>query len=95
MGIIHDTPTFVGTDSFSNALVASSWGTSTRSRHFVRLYYTVLQRVKEGEVAIGHIPDKEMPVDCLTKFVGKAKLKSSFDYMTNQLAWAARASANA
>ena len=55
------------------------------------LYYAVIQRVLEGDVIIGHIPDKEMPVDFFTKFVSKEKKAASIEYLTNQRAWAARA----
>lgn len=66
-GIKLNGPTFVGTDNISNALVGSGEGSATRSRHFLRRYYTFMQRVKAGECTLKHIPDAENPADFLTK----------------------------
>ena len=83
-------PVFIGTDNFSNALVASTWGTARTARHFIRRYYTTLQRVKAGLVRVGHVPDKENPADFLTKWVSAAKFKMSIAYVANRAAWRAR-----
>ena len=84
MGILPQGPTFIGTDNLSNALVASDQGTASRSRHFLRRYYAFLQRVKAGEVAIGHVPDADNPADFLTKWLPAPKFNRSIEYVTNQ-----------
>ena len=76
--------TFVGTDNMSNALVAGGTGSSQRSRHFLRRYYTFLQRVGAGDIVVGHVADKENPADFLTKWLTGAKLEASIDYLTNR-----------
>ena len=68
MGDPQDQPSFLGTDNFANALIASNEGNATRSRHFLRRYYVLLQRVKAGDNVIGHVPDTENPSDFLTKW---------------------------
>ena len=70
----------------SNALIASGLGSAQRSRHFLRRYYCLLQRVQAGDVVVGHVADKENPSDFLTKWVDKAKFAMSLDYVTNRKA---------
>jgi len=76
-------PILVGTDNFSNALVASTWGSASRSRHFYRRYYALIQHVKDGDVIIGYVADAHNPADFLTKWVKKDKLNLSIAYLTN------------
>ena len=81
-------PSFCGTDNLANALVGSAWGTAKGSKHFLRLYWTIIQRVTAGDVAVGHVRDAENPTDFLTKWTTKAKLAASVEYLTsNQRAW--------
>ena len=87
MGEDNGEPAFVGTDNLSNALVASTWGTAKAARHFIRKYWTVMQRVKDGHVFIGHVTDAENPADMLTKFVSGKKYKASLAYIANRAAW--------
>ena len=68
LGAAPDKPTFVGTDNLANALVGSTWGSATRSRHFLRRYYLCVQRIKAGRAVIGHVPDTENPADFMTKW---------------------------
>ena len=81
-----DGPTFLGSDNFANALVASTWGSATKSKHFIRRYWLVVQRVKSGDLIVGHVPDTENAADFLTKWVGKEKLAKSLRYLTNEKA---------
>ena len=76
-------PTFVGSDNKANAMIASKRAMPTRSRHCLRRYHAFLQRAQQGEVEIGHVPDKENPSDFLTKWVDKAKAAMSIEYATN------------
>ena len=66
---------------------ATGVGCPSRSKHFLRRYFTLKRRIAEGEVTMRHIPDVQMPADHLTKFgISKDKVKRSVDYMTNRLA---------
>ena len=78
-----DGPTTILTDNKANYLVASARSTPNRSAHFLRRYHTLLQRVKNLEVKIEHMPDPQMMSDFLTKWVPKTKLKASIAYATN------------
>ena len=88
MGAISTAPVIIGTDNMANALVASTWGSSTRSRHFLRRYHRILEEVREGNIQPVHIKDTENPSDFLTKWVPKRKLKLSLQYATNSKALA-------
>ena len=55
----------------------------------IRRYYTTLQRVRNGDVVIGHVPDVENPADFLTKHVGPKKYRASVQFATNRAAWSA------
>ena len=76
-------PTFVGTDNAANAMIASGRALPARSRHCLRRYLTFLQRVRQGDVEVGHVRDVENPADFLTKFVSKEKIAMSVKYATN------------
>ena len=86
-GVPPDGPTLIGTDNLANFHVATGVGCPSRSKHFLRRYFTLKRRIAEGEVTMRHIPDVQMPADHLTKFgISKDKVKRSVDYMTNRLA---------
>ena len=89
LGVPPSGPTFVGTDNKSNMLVANKAGSSSRSRHFLRLYVMMQQRISREEIAVGHIPDPQNPSDYLTKWVNKTKFKRSNEYLTNSRAFVA------
>ena len=42
-----------------------------------------LQRVRSQEITIGHVPDRAMPADFLTKWIGASKLNVSVEHVTN------------
>ena len=71
------------TDNRANELVANNTGSSSRSRHFLRRYFVLRQRVAHGCVAVVKVGDPQMPADFLTKWVPAAKLRASIDYLTN------------
>ena len=83
LGVPQRTPTFVGSDNKANALIAAGIAIPSRSRHCLRRYLTFLQRLKRGEVEIGHVPDVENPSDFLTKWVSRDKSADSLEYATN------------
>ena len=83
LGVPQRTPTFVGSDNKANALIAAGIAIPSRSCHCLRRYLTFLQRLKRGEVEIGHVPDVENPSDFLTKWVSRDKSTVSLEYATN------------
>jgi hypothetical protein len=83
LGDPQDGPSFLGTDNLANALIGADQGNAARSRHFLRRYFIMHQRVKAGEAIVGHVLDTENPADFLTKWVDKAKLNMSIQYLTN------------
>ena len=76
-------PTFIGTDNTANQRVASGAAVPSRSKHFLRRYHVLLQRVRSQEITIGHVPDRAMPADFLTKWIGASKLNVSVEHVTN------------
>ena len=86
LGIPPDGPTLITTDNLSNQRVGSGLGCPTRSKHFLRRYQALKQRIQSREVTLRHINDADMPADFLTKWVKNAKkLEESVRYATNPL----------
>ena len=75
-----------GTDNLSNQGVASGASCPSRSKHFLRRYHALQQRIRAGKCTIRHINDAQMPADALTKWVSADKLKRTMRYLTNS--WA-------
>ena len=63
--------------------IAAGIAIPSRSRHCLRRYLTFLQRLRRGEVDVGHVPDVENPSDFLTKWVSREKTNASLEYATN------------
>ena len=82
-GVPQQGPTFIGTDNTANQRVASGAAVPSRSKHFLRRYHVLLQRVRSQEITIGHVPDRAMPADFLTKWIGASKLNMSVEHVTN------------
>ena len=76
-------PTFLASDNKANMLVSNSSGSAARSRHFLRMYTMMQERIENGDIAVGHVHDAENPADYLTKWVNKSKFKASDIYMSN------------
>ena len=68
-------PTLLTTDNLSNQGVASGASCPSRSKHFLRRYHALQQRIRAGKCTIRHINDAQMPADALTKWVSADKLK--------------------
>ena len=83
IGVPPQSPTFIGSDNKANALIAAGIALPSRSRHCLRRYLTFLQRLRRGEVDVGHVPDVENPSDFLTKWVSREKTNASLEYATN------------
>ena len=75
----------ISTDNLANHKVGSGVGGPTRSKHFLRRYHSLKQRIRSGEVALVHVPDPQMPADFLTKRIPRAKLEHSLRYACNSL----------
>ena len=88
LGVPASAPTLVLTDNMANLQVATDAASSSRSRHFLRRYWALQQRMARGEVRMAKIADANMPADFLTKWLPSAKVRQSVAYATN-----ARASA--
>ena len=83
-GIPPDHPTVIGTDNLANHRVASGLACPSRSKHFLRRYAVLKQRIASGEVTLRHVPDTDMPADFMTKFaIPSSKLEQSVRYATN------------
>ena len=73
-------PTLLGTDNLANQKVGSGVSCPSRSKHFLRRYHVLLQRVREREVVLKHVADVCMPADFLTKWIPVDKLRRSINY---------------
>ena len=82
-GVALDEPTLLSTDNLANQKVGSGVGCPSRSRHFLRRYFTLKQRIAEGDVTLRHVDDESMPADFLTKWIPRAKFEHSVAYATN------------
>ena len=85
MGMPLVDPVVVATDSLSNALVSRRQGTTVKVRHQLRRWQALTARIVRGIVKVVHLPDVQMPVDFLTKWVTKKKVEASVEYLTNAL----------
>ena len=54
-----------------------------RSRHFLRRYWALQQRIGRGEVSVVKVEDPQMPADFLTKWLARDKFNLSVNYATN------------
>ena len=71
------------TDNKANELVANAPGASSRSKHFLRRYFVLRQRLNAGVARVVKVRDPDMPADFLTKWLGHRKLQASVDYAEN------------
>ena len=83
LGVLPEGQTLLTTDNLANQKVGSGLGCPSRSRHFLRRYAALKQRIASGEVTLRYIPDANMPADFLTKWIPAAKFKTSIAYATN------------
>ena len=60
LGVPVGVATLISTDNLSNQKVGSGLGCPSRSRHFLRRYAVLKQRIAEGAVTLRHIPDPQM-----------------------------------
>jgi hypothetical protein len=89
LGVARDGPTLLTTDNLANQRVGAGLGGPTRSRHFLRRYFALKQRLQRGEVTLRYTPDASMPADFLTKWIPREKLERSIAFACNRHAPAA------
>ena len=82
-GTPAESPTPISTDNLANHRVGSGIGGPTRSKHFLRRYHSLKQRIRDGDAVLVHVPDPQMPADFLTKWIPSAKLEASLRYACN------------
>ena len=82
-GMPLDNPVVIATDSLANALVSRRQGSTVLVRHLLRRWQALTARIARGLAKVVHLPDVEMPVDFLTKWVTKKKIDASVWYLTN------------
>ena len=83
LGDVCTEPTLIGTDNLANHSTAMGLGCPSRSKHFLRRYFVLKQRIKAEECTLVHVPGDDMPADALTKWVTKDKYNRSMTYLTN------------
>ena len=83
VGVAADVPPVLTTDSSSNWQVATRHASASRSRHALRRWRTLTQRIAEGDLKMIHIDGAIMPADFLTKRVEQKKVDRSVAFATN------------
>ncbi len=83
LGIPQLTPTLLGTNNLANKRIGSGIGSPARSKHFLRRYMILQQRVADKEIDLRNVVDADMPADSLTKWISASKLGKSVRYATN------------
>ena len=86
LGVPCAGPTTLLTDNKANMLVANDAGSSVRSRHFLRMYRLLQQRIESADIAVKFVSDAENPADVLTKWVDINKFERSLAYMSGERA---------
>ena len=86
LGVPAQEPTVIMTDNQANLQVATDSASASRSRHFLRRYYALQQRLARGEAVLVKIDDDNMPADFLTKWLPSPKVRRSVEYATNSRA---------
>jgi hypothetical protein len=83
LGVLQLTPTLLGTDNLANQCTGSGIGCPACSKHFLRCYMVLQQRVADKEIDLRHVVDADMLANFLTKWISASKLEKSVRYATN------------
>ena len=75
LGELPSDRTTILTDNKANLLVATNSASAQRSRHFLRRYYALRQRMARGECRLVKVDDANMPADFMTKWLGGPKFR--------------------
>ena len=59
---------------------------SARSRHYLRAYHILQQRIQSDDIALKFVPDCENASDVLTKWVDRGKFERCVAYLTGERA---------
>ena len=65
-------------------LVANDAGSSVRSRHYLRMYRRLQQRIRDEDITVKFVPDRDNAADVLTKWVDKGKFERCLTYITGE-----------
>ena len=82
-GTLHEEPILVTTDNAANQRVAEGEASAVRSKHALRRYLRIWQRVASGLIYVRHVADEQNPADFLTKWLALPKFKQSVAFVTN------------
>ena len=83
VGVVADVPAVLTTDSSSNWQVATRHASASRSRHALRRWRTLTQRILEGDLKLVHIDGASMPADFMTKKTDQKKVDYSVNFASN------------
>ena len=83
VGAVADVPAVLTTDSSSNWQVATRHASASRSRHALRRWRTLTQRILEGDLKLVHIDGASMPADFMTKKTDQKKVDYSVNFASN------------
>ena len=84
LGVPCEGPTILLTDNKANMLVGNDAGSSVRSRHYLRMYRLLQQRIGSRDIALKFVPDAENPSDVLTKWVDSNKFERCVKYLAGE-----------
>ena len=82
---IVGTATRLLTDNLSNQRVCQNANSAVATRSFLIRSTCLHQRITDGDLTVGHIPDPENPSDFLTKIIGATKTATSAAYASGAL----------
>ena len=84
LGVPCEGPTVLLTDNKANMLVGNDAGSSVRSRHYLRMYRLLQQRIGSRDIALKFVCDAENPSDVLTKWVDTNKFDRCVKYLAGE-----------
>ena len=83
LGIATDVPAVITTDSTSNWQVATRRASANKSRHALRRWRVLRERLEARECKLVHLPGVSMPADFLTKRTDAKRVNAGVAYATN------------
>ena len=86
LGDPQDMPTLLCSDNMPNVQVATRHGAANRSKHMLRRYFVLMQRIQQKHIRLAFLPDPENPSDFLTKWLPQAKFNSSLCFAIGAVA---------
>ena len=83
VGLARELPGVITTDSTSNWQVATRHGTPNKSRHALRRWRVLTERLQAREAKLVCLPGVSMPADFMTKNSPGKVINASVHYITN------------